>query len=300
MTTRLVSWPCILAAALACAGCGADFPEPPAHGLIIEVLEATPTGEPVATFTDVRPGRWKIEVEKTWRRKEGPLEKEGQAALDLFVETLAKNAGWETHVEIRVRRAEGIAEEYVRAFDGLRYRVAHDEQGRPDPSTLRFDAVAPRGARMFLRGLWPAGLPGSTPWFPARPLRVGDTWTREELGDTLTQEDLADAEQARLLFEGGGRLEAVDRLDGETVLDVRLVALLTVEEMRWRAGVAEARGLGIRDRGRGTFRARDGLPLNWSLAEDIVVGTVADGVTERIELTLRVEGRTTELRADDR
>jgi len=285
--------PWILLVPLLLAGCGVDLPEPPPHGLTVEVLEANPSGEPVATWTDVRPGRWRVEVEKVWSRKAGAAEQAGRAALELHVETLAVDAGWQTHVEVRVRSADGIAQNFVRGFDGLRFHVGHDPRGRPDPSTLRFDARAPEGTRDFLRFFWPAGLPGSTPWFPARSLRVGETWAHEEVGSPELPPELVDAEQARLLLEGGGRLEGVDGAADERVLDVRLAALLTAEGATARSGVPEAVGLGVRDVGRGRFRARDGLPLQWSLVEDVVYGTIVNGVEERVELTLTVEGRTT-------
>ena len=69
--------------------------------------------------------------------------------------------------------------------------------------------------------------------------------------------------------------------------------------MKAFAGIEPLR-LGIRDRGRGTFRARDRMPLAWSLTEDIVVGETAEGRTQRTELTLTVEGRTQEVPRDDR
>ena len=284
---------------LAVSGCG-DRPAPPDHGLTLEELVAAPTGESVETFTDVRAGRWRVNVEKTWRRRVATAEQVGGADLELLVETLAKNAGWETRVEVRVLSADGIAEGFVRAFDGLRFHFAHDPQGRPDPTTLRFDAVAPKGTRSFLRGFWPAGLFGATPWLPARALCLGETWSREDLGAVALPGDVIGAEDADLTSEGGGRLEHLEERVGETVLTVRLETLLTVDGERRGLGGIEPLRLGIRDRGRATIRARDGLPLEWSLVEDIVVGETVEGRTQRTELTLTVEGRTTEIVAGDR
>jgi hypothetical protein len=292
MTTRMASRPTLLLAALVLAGCGFDRPAPPDHGLTLEALVAAPTGASVETFHDLRAGRWRVEVVKRWRKGVGDAEQTGRAVLDLFVETRAQDAEWESRVEVRVREAEGIAKGYVRAFDGLRFSLAHDATGRPDPSSLRFDAVAPQGARSFLRGFWPAGLFGATPWFPAGTLRQGDVWTREDLGAVALPDDVIGAEDARVLPEGGGRLESVESRDGETILVVRLETLLTVDGERRSLGGIEPVRLGIRDRGRATVRARDGLPLAWSLVEDIVIGEIVEGRTQRTELTLTVEGRT--------
>ena len=300
MTTRLASRPILLLVAVTLAGCGFDHPDPPDHGLALEALVSAPTGPLVETFDDLRAGQWRIEAVKRWRKGVGGAEQTGRAVLELLVETVANDAGWESRVEVRVREAEGIATGYVRAFDGLRFRLAHDATGRADPSSLRFDAVAPRGARSFLRGFWPAGLFGATPWFPAGALRQGDVWTREDLGAVALPDDVIGAEDARVLPEGGGRLESVESRDGETILGVRVETLLTVDGERRSLGGIEPVRLGIRDRGRATVRARDGLPLAWSLVEDIVIGEIVEGRTQRTELTLTVEGRTTERTDRDR
>lgn len=283
----------LLVAVLVVGGCGLDRPEPPDLGLAIEALASAPRGAAVATFSEVPTGRWTAVVDKRWRRREAAGEgaEVGTARIEALLETAAKNAGWETHVEIRVRRAEGLASTFVQSFDGLRFHYGYDARGRPDPTTLRFEAAAPKGARSFLRGFWPAGLLGATPWLPERSVREGEVWSRDDLGAELP-DDVAPG--ARIRGEGGARLESVRAEGDETVLDVRLETLLTIDGERRTIGAVEPIRLGIRDRGRATIRARDGRPLAWTLEEDVVVAQVLDDDAARTELTLTVEGLTTE------
>jgi hypothetical protein len=293
-------WLLLLGCACACFACGGDLPKAQSHGLEIEELEDTARGDPVPTYTDVRPGRWKAVIVKSWVGADGDTEREGHAVLHLDIERRREDEGLRTYTSFAVVESGGLGRRHDGSFDGLRVSVAHDEEGRPDPDTLRFEAQAPPEARSFLRGFWLGGLAGATPWLPAGSLRTGQAWPRASLGPVHRPDELAGAVRADLGVRGGGRLEDIAREDGEARLELRLETLVDLDAAMRRHGAGAAVNLGIRDRGEATVRARDGLPIRWTLIEDTVLDQVTEEGSKRRAGTLRVQGTTTQVTEDAR
>ncbi len=280
----------LFATAFLCAGCGPNDIQLEPHGLEAAPVVPSPEGEPLTLYTDVRPGRWRVDVTKKWTEsRAGGPERIGTARLALDLEILVANGETRSTVEVSVLDATGLAAQYVAGFDGLKVSLAHDADGRPNPATLVFEAEASPHARSFLRGLWLAGLAGATPWFPPGALRQGDAWPRSRLGEaaylmntTTTGDDLP-------RFSGGGRVLSIQEEDGEEVVSFSFDGLV---EQDVRRG-SEAAASGMHDLGTLVVRARDGLPLTWTLTQEYRLRHVKHGIRDTRDIRLEVEAKTT-------
>lgn len=293
MTRLPCRWSLVILGVLVCTACGEDLPTAPPHGLEVATPDSQPHGEAIRAYGTLQPGAWSAVVEKEWTEvRDGGEPRHGRAVLDLRLRRLQEGDTFRSTVEVVVVETEGIATEYVRRFDGLRASVTHDEAGRPDPATLRFDGSAPAEARSFLSGFWVVGLLGAMPWFPPGPLREGQAWSRERLGTMGVPTTLGTRHRIAPRVSGGGRLEAVRVEGGETVLDIHLDGLVEASGAGRTAGGSEAVDFGMRNRGMATFRARDGLPLHWQMEERVRLSRVVNGVESLLDVTLEVRGHT--------
>jgi hypothetical protein len=291
----------LAAAALSLAAllpaCGEDRVRVEPHGLVVVPLEADARGPAIETLGGVRPGTWKGSVRKRWTEvRGGGAARRGSAVLRLQVETYEAGDALETRIRVEVAEADGLAESYVRRFDGVEARVGHEGPGRASGRAVRVDGSAPRGAEDFLRGFWLAGLAGATPWFPAGSLRLGSTWPRAHLGERARLAKLPTLDGTPPRLAGGGRLEEVFVEDGETWLRIRIDGLVEAEGTRGHEAVSE----GLRDYGVGVFSARDGMPRSWTLKEEVRIHHVSRGLATKRSVTLEVEGSLTPVTSDSR
>lgn len=294
----------LLACACLVAGCGDDTPVAKPHGLVTQVLESEPTGEPISvTFGLPAGARWTGDLnlkvaQRSVVRKKGrssPTKTESETSLSIEEQALAEPSG-ERETKIRYRQGKSTGPdapaETPAGLSTVRFRV--DQQGRTVKDSVTITGAYLPGTKSLLDSMLLAGLASSASWIPQRPVRVGEAWDASEVVESSEVRRLLKLDRQQGVTmpapvqAGRVRVEGLRERGGRQILDLRIDVLVSANGSVSDGTTKGDMSLGWHLLGTCSIDVQTGLPVAIELeAENVVdVRTSGERSEHRISLTL--------------
>ncbi len=265
----------LIVAALSSGGCGDDDVS---HGIEGVGLESNPKGDAIEVAFTLEDGEsWSLEFELDISMH---VETEQSGVVkqnDLeggMVGTVIQTRRWDDaqgvatgEVQVRFQRIEGNGKVLDAEAAGANGTFRYDAAGRPVKGSLELAQNSQNEGWKVLHSEYLAGFGGSHSWLPERPVRVGEAWPAEQVMDKdalrrlLNAHALPGARLPKLEFDGDVRFERVFEENGETLLELRIDALVE-RKGRLTHGRSSGRlAMGHRIEGTAVVSQRTGLPM---------------------------------------
>jgi len=270
---RFIAISCLVAALM--TACGDDEVS---HGIEGVGLPSEPSGDAIEVAYALEDGEsWTLEfeldislhVETNQRGTTKRNDLEGR-----MIGWIAQARRWDDadgvaigEVEVRFQRIEANGEVLDAEAAGAQGTFGYDPKGRPRKGSLKLKENARTEGWKMLHSEYLAGFGGGRSWLPERPVRVGEAWSAETVMDhaalsrVLQAHSIPGAQLPDLQFEGDVRLERVFEEQGETLLELRIDALV---ERKGRVSHGRSSGrlaMGHRITGTAIVSKRTGLPI---------------------------------------